>query len=239
MQDTNFTCRNRLIFLVLEISTISEPTVSYYVTTLYWVTSCISIGLFVLSGSMFRGHQPWKLCSRVHREDVWPDVHPEGPGACEWSPWLVPKTCKWKLDLLLFVRLTLMPPFWLREIQRGQTWRSVTRWEGSPITSTSSTTWWELHCNRDEGTVRLIAFYLVFFAEWLCKENWCESTSAMWQSRLWLKGRFKTVIVARLLMSKVILQSATFVLIIPVNILTFHFKFIERSCKGLARIFLP
>lgn len=111
--------------------------------------------------------------------------------------------------MLLFVRLTLTPLFWLREIQRGRTWRSVTRWEGSLITSTSSTTWWELHCNRDEGTMRLIVFYVVFFAERLCKENWCESTSAMWQSRLWLKGQFKTRIMARWLMSKVTLQFGT------------------------------
>lgn len=160
MQDRHFTCLNRPIFLVLQISIIREPTVSYCVTTHYWVTSYIVISLFVLPGSMFRGHQPWKLCSQFQWEDVWADVHPEGAGACESSPWLVNKTRKWKhADMLLFIRLTLTPLFWLREIQRGWTWRSVRSWEESPITSTLSTTWWELHCNRDEGTMRLIVFY--------------------------------------------------------------------------------
>lgn len=163
MQDTNFTFWNRLNF-ILQVSTINEPPISYYVTTLSGPLPTSSvISLFVLSGSVFRGHQPWKLCSRVQREDVWPDVHPEGAGACESSPWLVNKTCKWKLDMLLFVRLTLTLLSWLREIQRGPTWRSVTRWEGSPITLTSSTTWWELHCNTDEGTMRQIVFYIFFF----------------------------------------------------------------------------
>lgn len=125
----------------------------------------------MLLGSVFRGYQPWKLCSRVQREDVWPDVHPEGAGACESSPWLVNKTCKWKLDILLFVRLTLTPLFWLREIQRGRTWRSVTRWEGSPITSTSSTTWWERHYNRDEGTMRLIVLCFFFFCRTIVRRE--------------------------------------------------------------------
>lgn len=151
----------------------------------------------MLSGSMFCGHQPGQLCSRVQWEDVWPDVHPEGDGACESSCWLANKTSKWNPDMLLFVRRILTPLFWPREIQRGPTWRSVTRWEGSPITSTSSTTWWELHDSRDVGSDQdypgqewdLLCFML-FFAERVCKENRRESTSAMWQNRLRIKDRF-------------------------------------------------
>lgn len=45
---------------------------------------------------MFCGDQPRQLCSWVQREDVWPDVHPEGAGACESSRWLANKTRNWK-----------------------------------------------------------------------------------------------------------------------------------------------
>lgn len=51
------------------------------VTAVSVVSCCV---VLLLSGSVFRGHQPKQLRRRLQRQDVRPAVHPERHGACEW-----------------------------------------------------------------------------------------------------------------------------------------------------------
>lgn len=112
------------------------------------VLSCV---VLLLSGSVFRGHQPKQLRRRLQRQDVRPAVHPERHGACEWI--LHHLTMRLCVHLsvcrrhLLVVnapcpcRPTPTTLCWLLETQRGATWRDVRSWAGSPTTSMWSTTW--------------------------------------------------------------------------------------------------